>query len=292
MSTIKVRVSGEDREVEYLPGETVLEALRGAGLIADAPCGGLGVCGKCAVTLVTDYGDFERVLACQTHCEDVIGDTIVPPEGGEGGDIMSSGAMGGAGRGLSGYAAAVDLGTTTLAARIIDRSTGEELAHSAAWNGQLPYGADVISRIKYASTPEGLETLERKIRNQVGGLMMDACAVAGIANEEVEAVMLAGNTTMEHIFAGVSPESIGRAPYRPATRFDDGGSGFIEPFPYADISLAPCVSGFVGGDTVAALYAAGEPSRGGVRLLLDTELEPFPTESRLTHQTDEEEESL
>ena len=74
---------------------------------------------------------------------------------------------------------------------------------------------------------------------------------------------------MEHIFAGIPPESIGRAPYTPETYFTDGGELRGRGFPNAKIRLAPCVSGYVGGDTAAAVYATGMSEKSGVRLLMD-----------------------
>ena len=268
MSTITVRSGGRESEIICSPGSTLLDVLCSEGFDLAAPCGGLGRCGKCAVTLAAPDGTRERVLACRTPAEAAAGRVVLVPDAAAGGVIELSGTAGAAGA-LSGLAAAVDLGTTTLAVRIIDRATGETLAAAGDWSAQAPYGADVISRIKAASKPGGLERLRGLAAGQAAGLISAACADAGVDPAALEAILCVGNTTMEHLFAGISPEGIGRAPFTPTTYFTDGGSAALPGLPGAETRLAPCVSGYIGGDTVAAAYAAGLDEAPGTRLLLD-----------------------
>ena len=268
MSTITVRSGGAETKIEITSGAMLLDVLRSESFDLAAPCGGLGKCGKCALTLISPDGTRERVLACRTPEEAVGGRVVLLPDPAAGGviELAGSAAVGGS---LEGLAAAVDLGTTTLAVRIVDRATGETLAAAGDWNAQAPYGADVISRIKAASKPGGLEKLGSLAREQACGLIEAACREAGVEPSSLGELLCVGNTTMEHLFAGVSPEGIGRAPYTPATRFSSGGSLRAEDFFEAKIRLAPCVSGYIGGDTVAAVYASGLAEGGGTRLLMD-----------------------
>ncbi|HIS44559.1 MAG TPA: DUF4445 domain-containing protein [Candidatus Scatomorpha merdigallinarum] len=269
MSTVTVRSESGDFKLLYEPGVTLLDVLRSESFDIAAPCGGQGKCGKCAVTLISSDGKRERVNACQILASDVGDRVVIAPDSASGGEIQLSGALISGAGGLRGYAAALDIGTTTLAVRIVDRASGETLASASAWNAQAPYGADVISRIKHASRPEGLDKLTALARNQARELIITACGDAGIAQGEIDEILCCGNTTMEHIFAGISPESLGRAPYTPATYFTGGEALRDEAFPNAAIRLAPCVSGFVGGDTVAAVHATGMAGKSGVRLLMD-----------------------
>ena len=269
MSTVTVRSESGDIKLEYEPGVTLLDVLSAESFDIAAPCGGQGRCGKCAVTLVSPDGTRERVNACRILASDVGERVVIAPDSASGGEIQLDGAAISVAGALSGYAAALDIGTTTLAVRIIDRASGETLASASAWNAQAPYGADVISRIKYASRDGGLARLTELARTQARELIAIACGDANVAHEEIAEILCAGNTTMEHIFAGVSPESIGRAPYAPAEYFTDGGALAGEAFPNAKIRLVPCVSGYIGGDTVAAVHATGMAERGGVRLLMD-----------------------
>lgn len=269
MSTVKLRVQGANAELECAVEATLLDALRSAGLAPDAPCGGQGKCGKCAVFLLGADGTRERVLACRTPAGAAKGRSVVLPEALAGGEIQLGGGSAYGAGGLTGFAAALDIGTTTLAARIIDRASGAALASASAWSAQLPYGADVVSRIKYASEPGGLVELCGLVRSQARDLILEACADALVAPEEIAEALCVGNTTMEHIFAGLSPASLGAAPYTPASYFTDGAAGRDPALPNAAIRCAPCISGYVGGDTAAAIYACGMASAPGLRLLLD-----------------------
>ena len=268
MSTITVRSGGRESEILCTSGATLLDVLCSESFDLAAPCGGTGKCGKCAVTLLAPDGTRERVLACRTPAESAAGRTVLVPDAAAGGVIELAGS-GGASGALSGLAAAVDIGTTTLAVRIIDRATGETLAAAGDWSAQAPYGADVISRIKASSRPGGLGKLSALARKQAAELIESACRDAGVEPGEIGGILCAGNTTMEHLFAGLSPEGIGRAPYTPATLFTDGAAGRLDAFPGAPLRAAPCVSGYVGGDTVAAVYASGLAEDGGTRLLMD-----------------------
>lgn len=268
MSTITVRSGGHETKLECDGGATLLDALRLESFDIAAPCGGEGKCGKCAVTLAAADGTNERVLACRTKAEDVGDRVVIVPDAGAIGAIEVSGA-GDITGGLEGIAAAVDIGTTTLAVRVVDRASGEALASASAWSAQAPFGADVISRIKNASRPGGLDKLTELARSQVRALILEACRDAAVAPERIGDVLCVGNTTMEHLFAGISPEGIGRAPYTPASYFTDGEALRDPALPGAEIRLAPCVSGYIGGDTVAAAYATGMAEASGVRLLMD-----------------------
>ncbi len=269
MSTVTVRSESGDKKFDCESGITLLDLLSAEGFPIAAPCGGEGKCGKCAVMLVSPDGKRERVNACRMPADEVGERVVIAPDAASGGEIQLEGAaIPGAGA-LSGYAAALDIGTTTLAVRVIDRASGAVLGSTSAWNAQAPYGADVISRIKHASKPGGLEKLTGTVRNQARELVSVACGDAGVAHQDIAEIICAGNTTMEEIFAGISPESLGRAPYEPETRFTDGGEVRSEAFSNAKIRLVPCVSGYVGGDTVAAVYATGMAEKSGVRLLMD-----------------------
>ena len=268
MPTITVRCGGREARVGFEPGARLLDVLRSESFDLAAPCGGSGKCGKCAVTLLSPDGTRERVLACRTPAAEVGKRVVLVPDAAAGG-VIELGGEGVKAGGLSGLAAAVDLGTTTLAVRVIDRATGETLAAAGDWSAQSGYGADVISRIKAASKPGGLEKLSALAQKQAAQLITEACRDAGAEPGDIGEILCVGNTTMEHLFAGISPEGIGRAPYTPAAHFTDGGAAGLDTFPGARVRLAPCVSGYIGGDTVAALYAAGLDEAGPTRLLMD-----------------------
>ena len=169
--------------------------------------------------------------------------------------------------GRTGCAAAVDLGTTTVVARLYDLASGAELATESGWNTQAPYGADVISRIQYTlEQPDGLQELSQRSREQVWALIERALARCGREADTLREITLAGNTVMQHLFAGYSVRGIAAAPFRPETLFAAPGD---ETLHGVSVHLAPCVAGYVGGDITAGLLAAGLAELPGEHLFLD-----------------------
>lgn len=166
---------------------------------------------------------------------------------------------------------AVDIGTTTLAAYLVRLSDGTQLGVASALSAQRPFGADVISRCAAAALPGGLEALRSAVCTQIDALADELCAKTGRCADDIALVSFAGNTVMLHLLAGVSPAGIAQAPFTPAfTRLD--------PLPATALGLSlknalalplPCVSGYVGADTVAAALSCGIAEREGLSLLLD-----------------------
>ena len=158
MSTVTVRSESGDTKLVYEPGVTLLDVLSAESFDIAAPCGGQGKCGKCAVTLVSPDGTRERVNACRILASDVGERVVIAPDSASGGEIQLEGsAITGAGA-LSGYAAALDIGTTTLAVRIIDRASGETLASASAWNAQAPTALTLSAASNTPPNPAGLKS--------------------------------------------------------------------------------------------------------------------------------------
>lgn len=226
--------------------------LRRNGFSPSAPCGGNGRCGKCGVELIKD-GCSHHVLSCRSEVE---GDcTLIVPERDTGGEILT----GSSGYKLShspreGLGAAVDIGTTTVALRLFDLESGDELGQKSAWNAQGPYGADVLSRTQYImENSGGLELLCSLIRKQIFSLLRQLCDELGRDMREIKELFVAGNTIMQHIFAALSPASIALAPFQPLSLFDDGKPLRVDGM---DVFFAPCAAGYVGGDITAGLMSA------------------------------------
>ena len=251
MPEILIRTGTREKTVNAEPGENLLAVLRRADIRIPAPCGGLGKCGKCRAGL-----DGETVLSCRTT---VTGPCTVTVDEQQGGVILSDGAAVTVQADSAGIGAALDLGTTTLALRLYELETGACLGERTAWNAQAAYGADVITRAQYCMEhPEGTETLQRTIRQQLA----DMLRALGTQTQALTSLFVAGNTVMQHLFAGLDPSSIAVAPFRPQTLFDtetDTGQ----------IRYAPCVAGYVGGDITAGLLASGLWEKPGRRLFLD-----------------------
>ena len=260
MSSVRVLLGGKSFDIEAEPGETLLSALRKNGFTLPAACGGRGKCGKCRVTI----NGVQR-LACRAAASD--GDEVVLPLSSGGRILTQAIAIEGSPGKMTGCAAAIDLGTTTVAVRLYDLGSGREEATISAWNAQAAYGGDVISRIQHTmDSPRGLDELSRIIRGQVGAMTEAALKRRGRDKSELRHSVLAGNTVMQHIFAHFPVQSIALAPFEPYTLFegvhDDELLG-------APLYYAPCVAGYVGGDITAGLLASGLKDRDGQYLFLD-----------------------
>lgn len=159
------------------------------------------------------------------------------------------------------YAIAIDLGTTTLAASLLDLMTGERLASAGSLNPQRVYGADVVSRLDAACrSGDALAAMSSLIRVELRRLALEVCARAGVAWSGVSQVAIAGNPAMQHLLLGLPVRSLAFPPYRPfssdgkrITAADLGWEGT------APVYVFPMPGGFVGGDTVAFVYAFSAP---------------------------------
>ena len=110
---------------------------------------------------------------------------------------------------------AIDIGTTTVAVQLVDLETARVLATRTAYNAQIRRGADVISRIDYARTPERLEELRGLVLDTINALIGEmAREMRGDAGD-IRAAFIAGNTTMIHLLLGLPPRYIRESPYVP-----------------------------------------------------------------------------
>jgi uncharacterized 2Fe-2S/4Fe-4S cluster protein (DUF4445 family) len=168
---------------------------------------------------------------------------------------------------------AVDIGTTTVSILLADLMTGAILAAGSAGNGQIRYGADVINRIIESVRPGGLDRLRRAILDEcVLPLIRRLREEAGISGESIYRAAVAGNTTMAHLFLGVSPEHLRLEPYVPAF-FEGGpfraGDAGLDLHPEAELLLAPAIGSYVGGDITAGTFASGIFKKAAPSLLVD-----------------------
>lgn len=267
-----LRMQSGDRELELRDGETLLEALRRNGYYVPAACGGRGVCGKCRVRLLS--GQVEgcnqeadgSVLACMAR---PVGDVVLAWKETAGGGLESYGgaASAFAPDGESGLGAALDVGTTTLAACLIDLESGKTLARCSALNPQGAYGADVLSRI--AACADGkLEAMHRLILEEADRML--AKLLSGRSEAEVRRMTVSGNTTMLHLFCGVDPSPIGRAPYTPVFTGMQRLNGADFGVRAREILVLPSASGYIGSDITGGVLASGMGKRTEVLLDIGT----------------------
>ncbi|MDR1061163.1 MAG: ASKHA domain-containing protein, partial [Clostridiales bacterium] len=175
---------------------------------------------------------------------------------------------------------AIDIGTTSVSALLVDLLTGDPLLSGSSANRQIRYGADVISRIIESARPGGMERLQRAIWHEtLEPLIRGVCREAGVGPQSVHRVAFAANTTMTHLLLGVSAESIRLEPYVPAFFSCDGLCG-------ADLPGAAGPGGSGGGARAADMRRLGaplaEPHRAGatgVADATDAQIADMPSES-------------
>ncbi len=151
---------------------------------------------------------------------------------------------------------AIDLGTTTLVATLVSLKTGRELSTTSSLNPQIRYGHDVVRRIQYASTPEGLEEMSSAIREGLNHLIDEICEESNITAEEILDVVIGGNTVMLQIAAGIDPAPLGEVPF--TVGIESGKTYPVSTFglavhPGARIYVPPVLHAYVGADISAGL---------------------------------------
>lgn len=266
---VTVLMDGRETVIPAQTGETILEALARAGIAVSAPCGGLGRCRKCAVRATGELAcedgarlDGQTVLACRTR---LTGDARVRVSESKA-EILKTGVSAGEETdGEAGLGVSVDVGTTTLAAYLVERSTGRVLASDARLNPQRPHGADVISRLSFAiESEENAALLQREILAAIDEMTRSMLERAGRAGEEIRCRALVGNTVMMHLLGGYPARPLAFAPFTPAyTALHEKELGGVRTI------LGGCISGYVGADTLAVALACGLDERDENAMLID-----------------------
>jgi len=166
-----------------------------------------------------------------------------------------------------GYGVAVDLGTTTLVAQLLELSTAKVLAVETALNPQRIYGSDLISRLEHALS-HGNEILTAMIRKEVGDMLSNLLKDRNLL---LDRVVLVGNTVMQHFFAGSDTETLS---YYPFESPDLGAREFTAAdldwnFHCKRIWFYPSIGSFVGSDILAGIHATGMWRRKEYSVLVD-----------------------
>lgn len=168
---------------------------------------------------------------------------------------------------------AIDIGTTTVSAVIIDMENGKILTKGSAGNGQIRYGADVINRIIESQKPGGRKKLQDAVINEtINPMIHEMCKSAGIRTDQIYRMCVASNTTMNHLFAGINADPLRMEPYIPA--FFKTNSMFasdvgVDINQDAHIIIAPNVGSYVGGDITAGTLVSMIWNRPEFSLFID-----------------------
>jgi uncharacterized 2Fe-2S/4Fe-4S cluster protein (DUF4445 family) len=166
---------------------------------------------------------------------------------------------------------AVDVGTSTVVAHLIDLNTANQLDAEAVYNSQRVWGEEVTRRIVHAERG-GLDELQKAVVTDINNLISALVERNRIALNEITTVVCAGNTTMTHLLLGLKPGSIRKSPYvavstvPPPIRAVEVG---IQVNPRGLLYSVPCIGGWVGGDITAGILAVGLHRSERVSMLID-----------------------
>jgi len=169
------------------------------------------------------------------------------------------------------YGLAVDIGTTTVVGFLVDLNTGNILARASEMNRQITYGEELVTRISFARTKEGLDRLQRIVVSTINDVIVKVTQEADVDPEDITDLCAGGNTVMNHLFAGVDPAyleianvEVSREPIiKKAKRLGLN----INPEAYA--YCVPNVSRFLGGDAIGDVLAANMHKSEELSLMVD-----------------------
>ena len=263
-----------DVRLELLPLGRVLTVERGTPLQdvlfaqgVEFPCGGRGRCKGCRIKVIEGSllvcAEEERLLthaeiadgwrlACRAEANENLKIELAQWEAA----ILADDSVF-AFTPQEGLGIAVDLGTTTVVAQLLDLRTGHVLAVRMALNAQAKHGADIMSRIEFA-TNGGQAVLEKLIREQIGKLIGELLAASKTDSGELRNIVIVGNTIMHHLFCGLSVEPMSRHPFEP----EDDGLQILEANALGwnlaskpMVRFLPGLGSFVGSDILAGVLA-------------------------------------
>ncbi len=170
------------------------------------------------------------------------------------------------------YSLALDIGTTTVCGQLLDLNRGKAVAQSIAYNGQISYGQDVISRIAHSQKPGGLKKLQQAVVATINGIIKELVTQSRVEAKYIGHVAVAGNTTMIQILVGFDPKYIRLAPYTPVANFIPpvkANSLGIKVGKHAYLFAFPLVASYIGGDIISGILGSGVYQRKDLTLYID-----------------------
>jgi len=170
------------------------------------------------------------------------------------------------------YSLAFDIGTTTVKGQLLDLNRGKVIAEGTDYNGQISYGADVITRIAHCQRPGGLQKLQQAVVTTINGIIKQLLSRSRIDTEHIGHLNVAGNTTMVQILLRLDPKYIRLAPYTPVATYIPpvkANSLGIKVGKHVYLFTFPSVASYVGGDIVSGIVASGVHQRERITFYMD-----------------------
>jgi len=277
---VKIKLTSLNETVEVKRWTPLKDVLFKFGV--EFPCGGHGRCRGCRVrviegTIPIDPEEEEFLtpeeladgwrLACASEAE-----TDLTLELAQWGAFILSDEREFNFTPQEGLGVAVDLGTTTIVAQLIDLATGHVLSVKSMVNPQARFGSDIMSRIQYAVDENGGDKLKTIIREALGDVLLELLPQDENRGKDIRQVVIVGNTAMHHFFSGVSVAPLSRYPYESdwgeMQTFKASELGWrLEADP--EVRFLPCIGGFVGSDLLAGIEAIGLHEKEDLTVLVD-----------------------
>lgn len=170
------------------------------------------------------------------------------------------------------YAIALDIGTTAVDIQLIDLCKGKSISEAIAYNEQIKYGADVITRIAYSQKTGGLDKLQKAVCGTINNLISELFKTSGIDSGEVSCIFISANTIMTHLLFGLNPKYLRLEPYVPTVsnypivKTSELGIKLNE---HSYIFAVPSVASYIGGDIVAGVVGSGMHQSEKLTLYID-----------------------
>ena len=280
MAKQRVCIEPQSRWVEVNERETLRDALFREGV--EFPCGGKGSCGGCRVRLLEgqvepveverEYFSKEEIeegwrFACRIQTRQDLRihleqwDAPILESHGDA-ELVST----------DGFGVAIDLGTTTIVAQLLDLSTGRVLGVAKSLNPQAIHGSDLMHRIDYARNDAGFNELMQSVRQRIGMLIKQLIEANSIDTGVFARIVVVGNTAMHHLFCGLQVSSLVKAPFE--SDFTGLQKLTVDQLQWRDMGKPdvwslPFIGGFVGGDILAGIVATKMHQKDQITLLVD-----------------------
>ncbi len=173
----------------------------------------------------------------------------------------------------SAHGVAIDIGSTTIAAHLVNLTAGKVAATHGIMNPQIRFGEDLMSRVSYVMMhPEGAGELTSAVRQGVNELIAEVCSHCVVDPADVVELTVVGNPIMHHLFLGLDPRELGGAPFALAvdTALDIKARDIgIAINPGANVYVLPCIAGHVGADAAGMVLAEEPQLREETSLVVD-----------------------
>lgn len=265
-----------DKTVSINTGTPLIDVLHEFGV--EFPCGGKGICGRCKVKLLdgdlkidnTQQQKLDKLhlsdnwrLACFCKAESDITLEVSQFE-----NIILADNSTFKFTPLHGFGIAVDLGTTTIVAQLVNLKNGHILDSVSDINPQVKFGGDLVSRIQ-SCLDGNQQTIQNLIREKIWKMIL---LILKKHLVEISKVAIVGNTVMHHIFSGLKVNPLSFYPFESPHL----GVQNLTPIQLnwelptnTEIRFLPSIGSFVGSDILAGIAATKMAERKEFSVLID-----------------------